>query len=77
MIEFDVFVSLLPKQRQTVRVYAECTRDAILAAMELPEVARLLVGVGQASLIVSAFRVVPREQTEALPRQGREGLRLA
>jgi len=67
MIEFDVFISLLPKQRQTVRVHAECTRAAILAALDLPEVAKLMVGVGQASLIVSAFRVVPRgEQRQRL-----------
>ena len=75
---FDVHVSLLPAQRQTVRVEAGCTREAILAAMELPEVAKLLVGVGQTSLIVSAFKAVTKAESGKLKAErAGEGLRLS
>ena len=75
---FDVYVSLLLAQRQTVRVEAGCTREAILAAMELPVVAKLLVGVGQTSLIVSAFKAVAKVGSgkQKAERAG-EGLRLS
>jgi hypothetical protein len=75
---FEVYVSLLPAQRQTVRVEAGCTREAILAAMELPEVAKLLVGVGETSLIVSAFKAVAKVGSgKRQDRAAGEGLRLS
>lgn len=73
---FDVYVSLLPAQRQTVRVEAGCPRAAILAALELPEVAKLLVGVGETSLIVSAFRAKVGS-AERQDRAAGEGLKLS
>jgi hypothetical protein len=75
---FDVYVSLLPAQRQTVRVEAGCTRQAILAAMHTPEVDKAMAAAGQVSLIVSAFRAVPKAESgkQKAERAG-EGLRLS
>jgi len=73
---FDVYVSLLPAQRQTVRVEAGCTRQAILAAMHTPEVDKAMAAAGQVSLIVSAFRAKVGSG-ERQDRAAGEGLKLS